>query len=95
MQRGGQDEVLSRRSLMLLAFWVHLGHPDQAVTICPETSILELEGPQTPTDPSPPHVRRAANQQEGTTSSGHQQKGGRASRTGVLTTCPERLLLLD
>lgn len=44
MQRGGQDEVLSRRSPMLLAFWVHLGHPDQALTICPETSILELEG---------------------------------------------------
>ena len=44
MQQGGQDKVLSRRSLTLLALWVHLGHPDQAVAICPETSILELEG---------------------------------------------------
>ena len=45
MQLGGRDEVLSRRSLTMLALTlVHLGYPDQAVTICPETSILELEG---------------------------------------------------
>lgn len=45
MQLGGRDKVLSRRSLTLLALTlVHLGHPDQEVTICPETSILELEG---------------------------------------------------
>lgn len=41
---GSQDAGLTRGSLVVLALWVHLGHPEQVVTVCPETSILDLDG---------------------------------------------------
>lgn len=41
---GSRDAGLTRGSLVVLALWVRLGHPEQAVTVCPETSILDLDG---------------------------------------------------